>query len=187
MADVLVFVDDAVRGTLPGICAKDGVPTSDGLTLRTELGDRAGMGVAWLLLFAGPLGWLALLLISASRGGRREVLSVQVPMSEPAYQRRRAAQRLQNLWLAGAVVGAVVVLASLASSGGSPLGRALAFLAIGVVAVSVVGLIANEARLRRERIVIDLDASRRWVTLGGVHPDFVAACQAQEQRQGQRT
>jgi hypothetical protein len=187
MADVMVFVDDAVRGTLPGICAKDGVPTSDGLTLHSELGDRAGMGVAWLLLFAGPLGWLALLLISASRGGRREVLTVQVPMSEPAYQRRRAAQRMQNLWLAGAVVGAVGALVALASSDGSPLGRALAFLAIGVVAVSVVGLISNERHLRRERIVVDLDASRRWVTLGGVHPAFVAACRAHEQRQAQRT
>jgi hypothetical protein len=187
MADVMVFVDDAVRGTLPGICAKDGVPTSDGLTLRTELGDQAGMGVAWLLLFVGPLGWLALLLIAASRGGRREVLTVQVPMSEPAYQRRRAAHRMQNLWLAAAIVGAIGLLASLASTGGTPLGRAVALLAVGLTVAGVVGLIASGGRGRRERIVVDLDASRRWVTFGGVHPDFAAACQAREQRQDQRT
>ncbi len=183
----MVFVDDAVRGTLPGICVKDGVPTSDGLTLRTELGDRAGMGVAWLLLFAGPFGWLALLLIASSRGGRREVLTVQVPMSEPAYQRRRAAQRMQNVWLATAVGGAIGVLVALASFGGQPLGRALALLAAGAVVAGVIGLITNERRARDERIVVDLDASRRWVSLGGVHPEFVAACLAQEQRQAQRT
>jgi hypothetical protein len=187
MADVTVFVDDAVRGTLPPLCAKDGVPTTSGLTLRSELGDRAGMGVAWLLLFAGPIGWLALILISASRGGRREVLTVQLPWSEAAYERRRSAQRAQNLCLTAAVGGAVAVILTLAGSGGGLLGRAVVLVAIAVTVAGVVGLLVNEGRVRRERVVVDLDASRRWVTLSGVHPGFVTACQAQEQRQGQRT
>jgi hypothetical protein len=92
MGTALVFVDDAVRGTLPAVCVKDGVPTADQLVMREQLGDRAGLGVLWLLLLAGPLGWLGLLIVATSRSGRGEVLTVQVPMSEPAYQRLRAAR-----------------------------------------------------------------------------------------------
>lgn len=183
----MVFVDDAVRGTLPAICAKDGVPTTSSLTLRTELGDRAGMGVAWLLLFAGPIGWLALILISSSRGGRREVLTVELPLSERAYDRRRSAQTAQNLCLTAAVGGAVAVILALAAAGDDLLGRAALLVGIAVTVAGVIGLLVNERRVRRERVIVDLDASRRWVTLGGVHPGFVTACRAQEQRQGQRT
>jgi hypothetical protein len=89
--------------------------------------------------------------------------------------------------LAAAVVGGVGVLATLASAGGSPLDRAVMFLVIGLLVAGVVGVIVNESRVKRERVLVDLDGSRRWVTLRGVHPDFVAACHAQEQRQEQRT
>jgi hypothetical protein len=188
MSSVTVFVDDAVRGTLPGVCAKEGVATSSGMTIHSELGDRAGMGVAWLLLLAGPIGWFALLLISMSRGGRREVLTVQVPLSEPPYQRLRTARRMHNVWIGVTVVSVVAVLVSLVTvADPSLLGRAGFFLAAGLAITGVIGLIANESSLRRARIVVDLDASRRWVTLSDVHPAFIAACQAQEQRQGQRT
>jgi hypothetical protein len=150
MAAVTVFVDDAVRGTLPGVCAKDGVTTSSG-------------------------------------GGRREVLTVQVPLSEPAYERLRTARRRQTLWLAVAVGSVITVLVLLVTAGGTDLLDQVALLVAGGLAVAgVVGLITNDIRLRRARIVVDLDASRRWVTLSDVHPAFVAACQAHEQRQGQR-
>ncbi len=182
----MVFVDDAVRGTLPGVCAKDGVPTSSGMTIRTELGDRAGMGVAWLLLLAGPIGWLGLLLISASRGGRREVLTVQVPLSESAYQRLRTARRLQSLWFGVALVSVAAVLVILVTASGPTLLDRMGFLVAAALAVTgVVALIVNEGHLRQARITVDLDASRRWVTLSEVHLAFVEACQAQEQRQGQ--
>jgi hypothetical protein len=187
MAAVTVFVDDAVRGTLPGVCAKDGVATSSGLTIRDQLGDRGGMGVAWLLLLAGPIGWFALVVLSVSRGGRREVLTVQVPLSEPAYERLRRARRRQTLWLAVAVVSVIAVLALLVTAGDTDLLDQAALLFAGGLAVAgVVGLIATDIRLRQARIVVDLDASRRWVTLSDVHPAFVAACQAHEARQGQR-
>jgi len=52
---VTVFVDDAVRGALPKVCVRDGTPTADALRRREDVGDRAGLGVAWLLLLAGPL------------------------------------------------------------------------------------------------------------------------------------
>lgn len=181
-----MFVDDAVRGTLPGVCAKDGVPTTSGLTVHDELGDRAGLGVAWLLLLAGPPGWLGLLIISASRGGRREVLTVQIPLSDEAYQRLRSARRGQSIALAVAVLAAPVALFTLLAFT-TPLVKAVALMALVVTVIAVVALIANERRLRDARICVGLDASRRWVTLVGVHPAFVAACQAHDARQGQRT
>jgi hypothetical protein len=187
VGSVTVFVDDAVRGTLPGVCAKDGVVTSTGMTVRSELGDRAGMGVACLLVLAGPLGWFALVAIMLSRGGRHEVLTVKVPLSDVAYERLRSARRRQTLWLAVAVVSVMAVLVLLVTSGGTDLlARAALLFAAGMAVAGVVGLITNDIRLRQARVVVDLDASRRWVTLSEVHPAFVAACQAQEQRQGQR-
>ena len=80
-----------------------------------------------------PLGWLGLLILSVARSGRSEVLVIQVPYSEPAYQRLRDARRLRRV-------------ATAASR-------------------------------------IDLDASRRWVTLNDVHPSFAAAHQAQPKHQ----
>lgn len=184
----MVFVDDAVRGTLPDVCAKDGGPTRDRIVVRNQLGDRAGLGVAWLLLLFGPLGWLGLLLIAFSRGGRGEVLLVQIPMSEPAYARLTAARRLQRTGLAVAVTTFVVGSLTLA---GANLGTLESrFVGLAVTAALVAGVISvfvGEARIRTSSVQVDLDASRRWVTLAAVHPSFVAACQAQEQRQPQRT
>jgi hypothetical protein len=192
MADVTVFVDDAVRGTLPGICVKDGVATVDHLVIRDHVGDRAGLGVAWLLLLTGPLGWLGLVVISYVRGGRSEVLTVEVPMSEPAYQRIRAARRLRRramvvlpVVLIGFLVG--VTSSSDGTSVGAFQGAALGLIAAAVVVVAVITVIIADRRSTKATIGVDLDASRRWVTLSRVHPAFVAACQVQEQRQVQRT
>jgi len=190
MGQVTVFVDDAVRGTLPGICVKDGVATADQLVVRDPLGDRAGLGVLWLLLLAGPLGWLGLLVVAWSRGGRGEVLTVQVPMSEPAYQRIQAIRRRRRnalLVIAASLVVALIVLASSGSAGDASEGKMVALLAAATLVGGVVTLLITDGRLRQAQIGVDLDASRRWVTLYRVHPEFVRACAAQEQRQGQRT
>lgn len=64
MANVTVFVDDAVLGNLPGICVIDGIATADRLTIRRQVSGSAGFGVAWLLILAGPLGWLGLAAIA---------------------------------------------------------------------------------------------------------------------------
>lgn len=191
MGTVMVFVDDAVRGTLPRVCAKDGVATGDHMIVRDELGDRAGLGVAWLLLLAGPVGWVGLLIIAMARSGRGEVLTVQVPMSTAAYERLRSAWRLRRGALVVGVVGGFIAVMALTSSGSSS-GDELQSRAIGLIAaLAVVGAIVvlfiAEARARRGTVVVDLDASRRWVTLSGVHPAFVAACRTQEQRQHQPT
>lgn len=197
MAQATVFVDDAVRGSLPGVCVKDGVATADQLVVRDELGDRAGLGVAWLLVLLGPLGRIGLLLISMSRGARREVLTVQVPMSEDAYQRLRAARRLGwNAVIAGAV-STIVALMTLPTAVGNPdtavgntaplVARAIALLACLTLVGAIIDRFVADRRLRNATVEVDLDASRRWVTLSRVHPAFVAACQAHEERQSQRT
>jgi hypothetical protein len=187
VAEVRVFVDDAVQGTLPNVCAKDGVATTDRLRFRDELGDRAGLGVAWLLLLLGPLGWLGLVVISVMRSGRSEVLTVELPVSEPAYQRLRAARRLRrNAVVAAVLAGAVCLLALAFRSGSWSPWLVLAMVALAVVVVASVVLLIADSRVRAAVVGLDLDASRRWVTLSRVHPAFAAACQAQ-QRERQRT
>lgn len=199
MANVMVFVDDAVRGTLPGICVKDGVATSDKLVIRDEAGNRAGLGVAWLLLLLGPPGWVGLLLISFARGGRPDVLTVEVPMSEPAYRRIQAARRLRRRSLAVGVLAGFLALVALtsspgatstgpgASSGGGFQGAAIGLIAAAFVVGAVIMLFVADHRATNATVQVDLDASRRWVTVSRVHPAFVAACQAHELQRDRRT
>ena len=190
MAQVTVFVDDAVRGTLPAVCVKDGVGTSSQMVVQDELGDRSGLGVAWLLLLLGPLGWIGLLVMLVARGGRGEVLTVQLPMSDAAHDRLRMARRGRMLAALVAVVAGLVALFAATSSsgadGGAVSARALTLVAIVVLVGAVVALLVADRRATSSTVRIDLDASRRWVTLTRVHPSFVAACQAHESRQSHR-
>jgi len=189
MAQVTVFVDDAVRGTLPGVCVKDGVATTDSITVQDELGDRAGLGVAWLLLLLGPLGWIGLLFMLGSRGGRGEVLTIHVPMSEVAFHRLRAARRVRAVAATVVIVASVMAFWSAATptDGGLTTAKVVALTSVVVLAIGLVVLLIADHRARHGTVGVDLDASRRWVTLLDVHPAFVAACQAHEQRQPQRT
>jgi hypothetical protein len=50
----------------------------------------------------------------------------------------------------------------------------------GAALASAAALIIGARRVREATVTIDLDASRRWVTLGRVHSAFAAACQAHE-------
>ena len=112
MAAVTVFVDDAVLGRLPPVCVKDGIWTDDHLTFTQDVGGRTGLGVAWLLVLAGPLGWIGLFVIAATRPSN-EALTVTLPYSEAAHLRLRRAKRAcsqATLLLMGAIVGAFVAL-----------------------------------------------------------------------------
>lgn len=182
MAEVLVFVDDAVRGTLPPVCVKDGVPTGDSLVINRDFGGSTGLGIAWLLLLAGPLGWLGLLVIATLRSSRSDVLTVQVPLSEAAYERVLAARGLRRRGVGLGVLGGLVMILMLRGLG-SP--GTLAVFGVGaVVTLMAMGmLLIAEHRLGAERVGVELDASRRWVTLSRVHPEFARACRAAEQHQ----
>lgn len=175
MAHVTVFVDDAVLGRLPPVCVKDGVPTTDRLTFAQDVSGPSGLGVAWLLVLAGPLGWIGLFVISAIRSGGGGMLTVTVPFSELAYQRgsrAKRARRQAELVFAGAVIAGLLALL-LRTTDGRLLALGLALVAGGALAKVIV----ESVRLSRLAVRVSLDASRRWVTLSGVHPNFAETVQ----------
>jgi hypothetical protein len=172
VAAVTVFVDDAVLGRLPAVCVKNGTLTNDRLTFTQDVGGRAGLGVAWLLVLAGPLGWIGLFIIAATRQND-ELLTVTLPYSEAAHLRLRQALRArsQAMWvMMGALLGAFVSLL-FRTTDSRLLALALAVVATGALIKSIM-----EASIVKNAMVrLSLDASRRWVTLSGVHPNFEAA------------
>ena len=175
MADVTVFVDRAVQGDLPEICVVDGVDTDDTLTLRREVGGGARLGVAWLLALAGPPGWIALLVMASLRSGRAELLTVRLPFCEAASARLQAAKRQM---LVGWCLLAAAVIAGLALA---VVDTRVGYAAVGsvaVVAAGTAGLLSMARGLSRTAdltVRIELDASRRWVSIRSVHPRFARA------------
>jgi hypothetical protein len=162
MASVEVFVDDAVRGRFPSVCAKTGAPADGMHRIEQEFG---GIGAAWLLAFLGPVGWLLLVLVALFH--RRELLTVRVPMSRAASEAERDIRRVRLASTAvalGAFTAAFVRL--------EPLPVAV-WVAVSLVAL-VVAFVSHFVLLFRQ-IGVQLDASRRWVSLRGVHPAFAAA------------
>lgn len=155
-----VFVDRVVMGELPMVCAKTGAPAA-GL-VRTSTAVRA-LGWAWMLVFAGPPGWLALLVVLWIGA---EQFEGRVPMSKAAIDRIQG--RTRGAWIAagGAVLSTLLFL-WIEFPGLGVLG------VIGLVAYLVLSTGANWAS-----VDLKLDASRRWVTISSVHPDFVAAVRA---------
>jgi hypothetical protein len=173
MAAVTVFVDDAVLGRLPYLCVKTGAPAEGLLTLHTPVGAETRLGVMWLLVLAGPPGWLALVVLSWWSGGGGETLTVQVPWTEAAqHDHDRARRQRRNLWLSAlAAVTATVVLLGLDTGLG---GQTAALLLLVAAGFAVAALVAG-FQVERTMVHVTLDASRRWVTLGGVHNDFAHA------------
>jgi len=167
VAQATVFVDEAVTGMLPAVCVKDGVPTVDTLTLRTQIGGGNGLGIAWLLLLAGPLGWLGLLVVAASRRAA-DTLTVQLPFSQAAYERFRRAKR--QGWTFGLATIVLLIVALVAVGHHQSL---LAGALGAACCVAVVQWVRSLVRVRAASVIVELDASRRWVTLLRVHPTFV--------------
>jgi len=180
MAEVNVFVDDAVLGRLPAVCARDGVFTTSKFRIVSEIGRSNRLGILWLLFFAGPFGWIALVFLSTRSSG--EHLAVELPYSEAAYGRFVTARRLRNN---AAIIGASVGVGLLFLTAQARLGEAGAMLILATLVVTVTLVARASWEMGRESIGVDLDASRRWVTLHGVHPAFAAACQEQRGRQYQ--
>ncbi|WP_426573578.1 hypothetical protein [Aquihabitans sp. McL0605] len=173
MSSVTVFVDDAVRGNLPSVCAKTGAPARKVMRIDQDL--TGSLGALWLLVFFGPPGWVLFAVLAASR--RRQHLVVRVPYADEMIRRYHAARRLTFRVAAGAgaLLVAAFVLPFLFSTfpQGLDLAAGLFVLSGGLVAVLVCSW-----RAQRLLVGVDLDASGRWVTLKHVHPDFAAACEA---------
>lgn len=162
MATVEVFVDDAVRGALPGVCAKTGGPSDGKLRIEQTTG---GIGLAGLLIFLGPIGWIVLALLAFSAGSG--VLAVRLPYSDAAVDHEWHLRRVRFRAAALAVLGLGLALAIQSEP-------ATAVLSVVAAAVLLVSLGAH-VRLMTVRVGVRLDASHRWVTLTRVHPDFVRA------------
>jgi hypothetical protein len=163
VASVTVFVDEAVRGNLPPVCVQTGVPTSTGV--HTDVWVGGGLGLLWLLVLAGPLGWLILLVLAVSHIGR-EKLVVALPYSEAVLAKRRALRSVRDTALG---LTFVFIVAFIARFLGVPaIWAVLAGMTLGVSVVTHV-------RLDWQSVDISLDGSRRWVRLSRVHPVFVEA------------
>jgi hypothetical protein len=124
-----------------------------------------GLGAAWLLVFLGPFGWLLLFMVALFH--RREVLTVRVPMSRAASEVERDLRRAR--------LGAWVVAASAFTAGYVRLGPVPVSIWMGIAVAAVVVAVVIHVVLPFRQVGVRLDASRRWVTLSGVHPDFVTA------------
>jgi hypothetical protein len=131
-------------------------------------------------------------------GSRAEQVRGWVPMSEDAYDRLRERRRAARVALAVALAGVVLLLFSTRSD--IPVYAALAIVGVGalllfstrsdipvyaalaIVGVGAVGWAAGAIGVARASVSVDLDGSRRWVMLGGVHPGFAAAADEHERQ-----
>jgi hypothetical protein len=79
-----------------------------------------------------------------------------------------------------------VALAAAAGDGGGTMAGQVVLVAVvaATVAAAAVALAADR-RIRQQRVEVELDASRRWVTLRNVHPAFAAAVRVDQQRRHQ--
>ncbi|MDQ2827148.1 MAG: hypothetical protein M3Y04_09355 [Actinomycetota bacterium] len=170
MAAVSVFVDEAVQGRLPMVCVRTGQPTD--MLVRTTRAVGGGMnGAAWLLLLLGPPGW-GILFLLAMLGSGREQLTIRIPRSRADFDSERQLRGL--LWGAVGAAAVAFLCALVFAARGMP----LLWLALG--GFSMVAAVVLGGMIFRNDIGVSLDASRRWVTLTGVHPDFVRAVELQK-------
>jgi hypothetical protein len=158
---VRVRLDDALVGRLPPVCAMTGA-RADGYAPMVV--PRA-LGIAWLLLLAGPIG-VALLIGLYPRLRTRYV--IRVPMSDGAFDRWMT-ERRRRLWCSS--LGAAFVVFAVAVRWLGPLAAL-----IGLAGVLLLGL-ASRAHWRIPWLQPSLtaDALGRWVTMRGVHEHFVTA------------
>ncbi len=169
MAVVSVFVDEAVRGRLPLVCAKTGEPADVVVRMQHPVGGGLSPA-ALLLLLLGPIGLVALVVLAVVTPSR-EYLTVRIPETDAAYERERSLERFRL----GAFVGApALAVVGVVSPGMFPV------LWFGLAAVLLVAAAILHVKISAGAIGVHLDASRRWVTLSGVHPAFVEAVEDRE-------
>jgi hypothetical protein len=189
MASVTAFVDDAVCGRFPPVCAKSGRPSDGRLSLTHDVRGASSVSTAWLLLLLvlGPLGWLALLVLAIANPRQSEWLTVEVPWSTEAMERLRAVRaRRRNLWI-GAGAAFVGGFLALVMSAQAHVGQLYAYRLAAVVLLAatlacVAGALVAEWRVGQASVSAGLDVSRRWVTLRGVAPEFARAVRARQTR-----
>ncbi|HEX6420483.1 MAG TPA: hypothetical protein VFZ77_18425 [Acidimicrobiales bacterium] len=178
---VTVFVDDAVLGRFPQVCAATGRPSDGWLTVRHEIArsGRVSTPILLLLLVIGPVGWAVLLFLALATPDRSEELTVQVPWTGDTQQEvERLRGHRTTAWVlaaAGAVASLVLVADAAGVAAPTMAIRVVQVALLVAIAVAVIAALDARWRLGRLAVAVDLDASRRWVTLSNVHPAFVEA------------
>ena len=163
MAALTVFVDEAVQGDFPSVCARTGRPSDIVVQLERRQGGVGG--AALLLILLGPLGWLVLAVLAVARPG--EPLVIRVPYTEAALAEDA---RYRRISLAAVTLGVASLVLAVVFHGMS---QGAVWLVIAAASF-VVGLFFH-VRAALAQVGVSLDASRRWVTLSNVHAHFVEA------------
>lgn len=161
MATTTVFVDDVVQGHLPMVCVRTGEP-ADGLERIVK--SMGGSGFLFLLILFGPIGWIALIVLSIVGN---KTLTVRLPMCFAAINHERMLRRVRMaaaLATIAAIAGAIAVDQQPGRGG---------FVLLAAVSFAIT--IVFHVRIQFAIVDVELDASGRWVTLLGVHPAFARA------------
>lgn len=143
-----------------------------------------------MLLLIGPVGWAVLLFLALFTPDRSERLRVEVPWTADTEARVQGLRRRRRIAYAIAAVAGLAIALSIFLAAGPGAGAAMIMqvvrlsLVLTTVAALAVGLVA-ERRLGHEAVRVELDASRRWVTLGNVHPGFAQAVRTDQDRRHQ--
>jgi hypothetical protein len=156
---VRVRLDDALVGRLPLVCCMTGARAGGYAPLVVP----QPLGVAWLLLLAGPIG---VVVLAAIYPRLRTRYLIKIPLSDRVFDRRLSLLR-RRLWCGWFGVWAIV--AGLALRWFGPI-------ALIVGCAGVVGVFAAiDAHLRLPWTVPSARAEGRDVVLQGVNPHFAAA------------
>lgn len=149
------------------MCVKTGEAAD--LLIRTRQPVGGMPAVLYLLVFLGPFGFFGLLLLALFWPG--EHLTVRLPGTEASSQRER---HLQQLRLVALGLGVLSPVLGVLGVGTLP----ALWLALGFLFFAAAG--ALTVMLWRQSVGVSIDATRRWVTLTGVHPAFVEAASRRE-------
>lgn len=151
----------ATDGLLPLVSPLSGDDAERYWSLRYRL---EGLGFAWVLLFIGPVGWVALLIIMRLKGG----VTVQIPFSTAEGRRIDwlTDARVRGTWGA-AGFGAV----ALAARSAAP----IAILFGGAALLCVIAAVYSLIVLPWIRPSINVDLRRRNVQFIGVSERFAEA------------
>jgi hypothetical protein len=156
---VRIPLDDALIGRLPPVCCMTGTRAGGFAPLVVT----KPLGVAWLLLLAGPIG---LLVLAASYPKIAVHYVVKLPLSTETFERRLTLLR-RRLWCGW--LGAMGIVLGVAVRGLGPI-AALIFVA------GVAGVVTSvSAHLRLPWTMPSARAEGKFIVLQGVSSHFAAA------------